>query len=212
MPPAEPPQADEEDGDRIFRIGALVGAGLPSVLSLNGTLKITNHLGAGVNFGMIPKIKLSLYGDAELTYREYDVYARWYPLGGPVFGGVGVGYATIRGTLSNEYDVSPYHDLAPELPDSLEVTSRASVRTMVLTPQLGLLHTFDIGLTLGVDVGAQVPLRPSEIQVTTDLPESVPREVVDAYIAPNDQKVYDTLEKVGRTTIPTINVRIGWML
>lgn len=188
-----------------------MGAGLPSVLSLNGTLKITDHLGVGVNFGMIPTIKLSFYGDAELTYREYDFYARWYPLGGPVFVSAGAGYATIRGRLTNQYDLSPYRDLAPNLPESLEVTSKASVRTMVVTPQLGLLHRFDVGLTLGVDIGAQVPIRPSEIEVTTDLPDGVPPEVVAAYITPNDQKVYDTLEKVGRTTIPTLNVRIGWL-
>ena len=157
-------------------------------------------------------MKLSLYGDATLSYREYDVYARWYPLGGPVFVGVGVGYATIRGTLTNHYNVSAYQDIVPDLPASLDVTSRASVRTKVLTPQLGLLHRFDIGLSLGIDIGAQVPIRPSEIRVTTDVPDGVPPGVVDAYIAPNDQKVYDTLQKVGRTTVPTINVRIGWLL
>jgi len=91
------------------------------------------------------------------------------------------------------------------------VTSEASVRTMVLTPQLGLLHTFEIGLSLGVDIGAQVPIRPSKIEVTTDLPDGVPPEIVEAYISPNDQKVYDTLEQIGRTTVPTINVRIGWL-
>jgi hypothetical protein len=199
MPPAEPPPDRDRDQARLIRIGALVGAGLPSVLSLNGTLKITDHLGVGVNFGMIPTIKLSFYGDAELTYREYDFYARWYPLGGPVFVSAGAGYATIRGRLTNQYDLSPYRDLAPNLPESLEVTSKASVRR------------FDVGLTLGVDIGAQVPIRPSEIEVTTDLPDGVPPEVVAAYITPNDQKVYDTLEKVGRTTIPTLNVRIGWL-
>jgi len=211
-PTAEGPSAGDEDSERILRLGPLVGFGLPSVLSINGTVKITNHLGAGVNFGMIPTVKLSLYGDATLTYREYDVYARWYPLGGPVFGGVGVGYATIRATLTNRYNLSPYQDIAPELPATLEVTSKASVRTTVLTPQLGLLHTFDIGFTLGVDIGAQVPIRPSEIEVTTDVPDGVPPEVVEAYIEPNDEEVRDTLERIGRTTLPTINVRIGWLL
>lgn len=202
----------ERKSKRVLRIGPLFGAGLPSVLSIGGTLKITDHFGAGANFGMIPTIRLSVYGEATLTYREYDVYARWYPLGGPVFANVGVGYAIIRGTLTRDYDLSSYQAFAPGLPASMEVTSEASVRTMVLTPQLGLLHTFEVGFSVGVDIGAQVPIKPSDVELTTNVPHGVPPEVVDAFIAPNDVVVRDTLERVGRTILPTINVRIGWLL
>ena len=38
------------------------------------------------------------------------------------------------------------------------------------------------------------------------------KQFIDPYITGNDQKVRDSLEKVGRTIIPTFNFRIGWLL
>ncbi|GMV15317.1 MAG: hypothetical protein HS104_29535 [Polyangiaceae bacterium] len=220
-PPAsddeEKPEAKEEDdsADGLFgpfRIGGLVGVGLPSVLSFGGAIKLTRYFGAGVNVGLIPKIRISLYGEAELSYQEYDAYGRLFPFGGMFFVGAGVGYATIKGSFKSSYDVRPYKAIAPTLPDALVVESRASVRTLVLTPQLGLQHTFGSGFTLGIDVGLQVPLAPSEVHFDTQLPPDVPAEVIDKYVKPNDQKVQDTLETIGRATVPTLNLRAGWML
>lgn len=220
-PPAssdeERPDSEEEDDSPgglfgPFRIGALVGVGLPSVFSFGGAIKLTRYLGAGVNVGLIPTIKISLYGEAQLSYQEYDAYGRLFPFGGMFFVGAGVGYATIKGSFKSSYDVRPYQVIAPTLPDTLAVESIASVRTLVLTPQIGLQHIFGSGFTLGVDVGLQVPLAPSEIHFDTQIPPDVPAEVVEKFVKPNDQKVRDTLETVGRATVPTLNLRVGWML
>jgi len=35
---------------------------------------------------------------------------------------------------------------------------------------------------------------------------------VDRFVTPNDRKVQDTLDKVGRTILPTLNLRAGWLL
>lgn len=47
------------------------------------------------------------------------------------------------------------------------------------------------------------------------LPAGVPQAVKDQFVAqfvtPNDQKVHDTLKTIGRTVIPTLNIRIGWL-
>jgi hypothetical protein len=100
----------------------------------------------------------------------------------------------------------------PGLPRSLEVTSEGSVRTLVLTPQIGLQHTFSVGFTLGIDAGAQIPIAPSDTDYTTRVPASVPQPVIDAFVTPNDRKVEETLDTIGRTVLPTFNVRIGWLL
>ncbi|MBK7586154.1 MAG: hypothetical protein IPI67_38970 [Myxococcales bacterium] len=189
-----------------------MGVGLPSILSFGGAIKLTRYFGAGINVGLIPTIKISLYGDAQLSYQEYDAYGRLFPFGGMFFVGAGVGYATIKGSFKSSYDVRPYQAIAPTLPDSLAVESIASVRTLVLTPQIGLQHIFGSGFTLGIDVGLQIPLAPSEIHFDTQLPPGVPAEVIDKYVKPNDQKVQDTLETIGRATVPTLNLRVGWML
>jgi hypothetical protein len=216
-PPVAPPRnADEEDDtDGVFgpfRIGGLVGVGLPSVLSFGGAIKLTRYFGAGLNIGVIPTISISLYGEAELSYQEYDIYGRIFPFGGMFFLGAGVGYATIKGSLRSSYDLTTETRLPRELRQEVFIESQASVRTLVLTPQLGLQHTFASGFTAGIDVGAQIPLAPSEIEFETDLPDGIPPEIIDQYVEPNNEKVRDTLETIGRAIVPTLNLRIGWFL
>jgi hypothetical protein len=194
-----------------FRIGFVVGTGLPNLLSFGGTLKVTPYLGGGVNVGLIPTVKIGYYGEATLFYQEYDAYARVYPFGGAFFVGSGVGYETVRGTLTNTYDLSSYQALVPGLPASFEYRSEASVRTLVVTPQFGLFHTFGSGFSIGIDVGAQIPIAPSQVAFSSQVPTDVPQQAVDEALGPHDQQVKDTLERVGRTPIPTFNLRIGWL-
>jgi hypothetical protein len=177
------------------------------VLSFGGAAKLTRFLGGGLNIGLIPTVRISLYGEAVLSYQQYDIYGRLFPFGGAFFVGAGAGYVTVEGSFTNRYDIPP----TPGLPSQVEVISEGSVRTMVLTPVIGLQHTFGPGLTLGADAGAQIPIAPSEITVSTRVP-SLPAQVTDPYVAPNNERVRDTLESIGRTILPTFNLRIGWLL
>jgi hypothetical protein len=186
-----------------------VGVGLPSVLSFGGAIKLTRYFGAGVNVGVIPKIKVSLYGEAELSYQEYDAYGRLFPFGGMFFVGAGVGYATIKGSFKSSYDVRPYQAIAPTLPDTLAVESIATVRTLVLTPQIGLQHTFGSGFTLGIDVGLQVPLAPSD-HFDTQLPRTC-RPGHRQMLKPGDRKVQDTLRVSATLLTVRPSLRAGWI-
>jgi hypothetical protein len=202
-------EAVDEDKSDHFKIGPVVGAGIPSLLSIGGTLKVTRFLGAGVNFGLIPQVQLSYYGDATLSYKHLDIYGRIYPFGGGLFLHGGVGYATVQGTLKKTFPLSP-------LQGTGGYESRGSVRTLMLTALLGYFHTFDIGFSLGVDAGAQIPIAPSEIEFESDLTGDIPavarEQIKKAYLDPNDREVRDTLESIGRTIIPTLNFRMGWIL
>jgi hypothetical protein len=189
-----------------FRLGPLVGVGLPSLLSLGGTIKLTRFLGGGINFGLIPSTKLSFYGQAELSYQEIDVYGRIYPFGGSLFLGAGVGYATVKGSIENPSFTVNGVDTA-----SIPLSSVGSVKTMVLTPQLGFLRTFAGGFSIGMDLGAQIPIAPSQIEFETQTP-NLPQTIVDQYVKPHEEEVRSTLEKIGRTPIPTVNLRLGWLL
>jgi len=182
-------------------------------VSLGGQLKLTRFFGVGVNIGLIPTVKISYYGDATLAYQEYDAYAHLYPFGGAFFLGAGVGYEAVRGTVSSTYDLRPLQALcAPLCSDSASIDSQASVRTLVLTPQIGFLKIFGSGFALGVDVGAQIPIAPSKVDFSTAVPSYVPQVFISQYITPNDQKVRATLDKIGRTPLPTFNLKIGWFL
>ncbi|HEY5377566.1 MAG TPA: hypothetical protein VIK01_27995 [Polyangiaceae bacterium] len=218
--PVAPPEPDKANDDEglfgPFRIGVLVGGGLPDLLSLGGMIKLTRYFGAGINIGLIPTVKISLYGDATVAFQEYDAYGHIFPFGGAFFMGAGVGYANVHGTIANRYTLTPTEYAVAMVKgyrgsSTLEVDSQANVRTLVLTPQIGLLKTFQAGFTLGIDVGAQVPIAPSKVDFSTTVPPGLPAPVVSS-ITTADGKVRSTLSSIGRTILPTVGVKIGWLL
>lgn len=209
---------DDRDDRRTdqFKIGPVVGTGVPSVISVGGTIKVTRFLGAGVNLGLIPKVKLSYYGDATLSYQHVDVYGRLYPFGGGFFLHGGLGYANVNGTLSGSQSYSQAN-----VTGRVDYSGVGKVHTPTLTALIGYFHTTSVGFSFGVDAGAQIPIAPSTIQfesapptITTTPPGLAPviTPQANAYADKVDQSVRDTLEKIGRTTIPTVNLRIGWIL
>lgn len=188
---------------------------MPSIISVGGTLKLTRFLGAGVNLGLIPKVQLSYYGDATLSYQHVDFYGRLYPFGGGLFLHGGLGYANINGTLTGQQNYSSALGSG-----SADYNGVGKVHTPTLTALLGYFYTTSIGFSFGIDAGAQIPVAPSTIDfssthsVRTNPAEAAPliKPQADEYAAKADQSVRDTLEKIGRTTIPTVNIRIGWIL
>jgi hypothetical protein len=217
------PSEDEDDGGGLFgpiRLGPMVGVGLPNVLSFGGLLKLTRYLGGGINIGLIPTIRVSYYGDAKLAYQEYDVFGRIFPFGGGFFLGAGVGYETVKGTMVDNLDLSAYSGdpLVASLGNPLHYESAGSVKTMVLTPQIGYFYTTSIGFSIGLDVGAQLPIAPSQIKYAshwTSPPGMLPDVatlIQTKLIGPNDDKVRNTLSTIGRQPLPTFNIRIGWLL
>ncbi len=216
------PHADDakDEGTDQFKIGPVVGVGIPSIVSFGGTLKLTRFLGGGVNIGLIPKVKLSYYGDATLSYQHYDIYGRLYPFGGGFFLSGGAGYATVDGTLSSRKTVS-----ASGFSGTVDYNSKGSVRTLMLTALIGYFYTTSVGFSFGVDAGAQIPIAPSQVsyasayQVTTSVPgplgaaaQAEAEKQAAPIVTATDKSVRDTLEKIGRSTLPTINLRIGWIL
>jgi len=207
---------DDDSGGGLlgpFRIGVLLGTGLPEVVSFGAQLKLTRFFGAGVNVGLIPTVKINYYGEAQQKFQEYDAYGHIYPFGGSFFLGAGVGYAQIDGILVSRFNLSALQQ--PGLSGNVDVTSNATVRTLVLTPQIGFLKIFDVGFAIGFDVGAQIPIAPSQVDFNTvaaGIPPQLEDEVRTRYINPNDEKVRHTLNTVGRTPLPTFNLKIGWFL
>lgn len=204
-----------------IRLGPMIGAGLPNLLNFGLLLKITDYFGAGVNVGLIPTLRVSYYGDATLNYDELDGFVRIHPFAGGFFIGSGLGYATISGSFTDTFDTSAYASQIPAglaIPNQVTYSSQGSVRTLVITPQIGYFYTTEIGFSLGIDFGAQVPIAPSNVQFESQLPlpPNAPPQIVQAVqtqlLDPSDSEVRSTLESIGRTPIPTVNVRIGWLL
>ena len=193
-----------------FRIGPVVSAGLPSLIGFGGMVKLTKYVGAGLNIGLIPEIQFDYYGEASVSYQEYLIYGHLHPFGGGFFLGAQVGYASVRGTYEDEFSTASLAGLG--LPGTVTYESVATVRTLVLIPELGYFHTFGPGFSLGFDAGLQIPVAPSRIDFESDADSDLPDAVIDQFIDPTDEKVESTLERVGRTIVPAFHVRIGWLL
>jgi hypothetical protein len=215
-PPLTEPAASSSSHERDglfgpFRIGPLFGVGLPSLLSFGGELKLTRYFGAGVNVGVIPAVRLPYYGEATVSYQDYGAFAHLHPFGGGFLLGAQLGYALVKGTYDDEVDTSRYAALGA--PSSLDVHAEGSVETLVLTPVVGYVYTWQAGFTFGFDAGAQIPVASSRVRIEDDVGGgSLPTEIVEGYLAPNRKKVRDTLEKVGQTVLPAFHLRIGWLL
>ena len=192
-----------------FRIGPIFGVGLPAFFSIGGAIKLTKFFGAGINYGIVPTIQFSYYGEATVRYQGVGIYGHIHPFGGGFFLGASIGYAHVRGTYEETF---PVPTVGP-----FPYKSEATMQTLVLTPELGYLYTFKSGFTLGIESGLQIPVAPSEIDFksTVNYPDSWPQEVQtlvnEEYIEPTDAKVESTLEKVGQTILPTIGIKIGWL-
>lgn len=217
MPPNG--SAGESNGNKIdqFKIGVLLGTGAPSLLSIGGALKVTRFLGAGVDLGLIPRVALKYYGEATVEYEHLDFYGRVYPFGGGLFIGAGLGYASVNATLSTRVSALPIS--VAGVPD-LQYDAQGSVKTMVLNALIGYLYVTDIGFTIGFDAGARIPIAASDVTFSRDVsPSPCPmgpgpacNALLDTYLGPTDREVQSTLERLGRTTLPTLNLRLGWMM
>jgi hypothetical protein len=215
LPPEEPGPEPEDDSYGVlgpFRIGPVLSFGLPSLLGFGGMIKLTRYIGAGVNVGLIPEVTLKYYGEAKVSYQDYSLYGHLHPFGGGFFLGAQLGYARVRGSYATSIDLRGYSAVYPELPDRLSYTSRASVQTLVLTPEIGYFHIFGSGFAFGADGGLQIPVAPSEITFERGVVSGLPADVADRAFAPHDQKVRSTLEKVGRTLLPAFHLRVGYLL
>jgi hypothetical protein len=174
-------------------------------------LKLAQYLGGGVTLGIIPNVKLTYYGEATVSYQHLDIYGRIYPFGGGFFLGAGAGYATMEGTVTKSFGAAE----VPLLSGSVQYESKGTVKTLVLTPVIGYLHTFGAGFSIGLDAGVQLPIAPSEVDFSSSVSGSVPPQAmpfVEEYLRGIDADVRDTLETVGRTPLPTFNLRLGWLL
>ena len=194
-----------------FRIGPVVGVGLPGLLSFGGAIKLTKYFGAGVNVGIVPELQFDYYGDATVSYQSVILYGHIHPLGGGFFLGAGVGYAHVRGTYAEVFDISDYVSPKSGIDPRFPYTSEATVDTLVLAPELGYFFTWKSGFTMGVDAGVQIPIAPSEISFESRVDSQIPREVVDQFTGPTDDRVESTLERVGQTIIPTVGIKMGWL-
>lgn len=183
VPPSrEAPMAPDRPIRRI-RAGAIAGFGFPRPIAVEALAKIDDRLAVGIEYGAMPTISVARV-DATTWSLAGD--ARLFPFGGALFVGVRAGHQHIGAETS----------LAPLSNRRAELT----IDSWYVNPRVGMLWTSPIGLTLGAEVGVQIPFAST---LSTNIPSSFERA----------KTAIDIANGLGRRVIPTIDVlRVGFLL
>ncbi len=174
--------ADEANVDRDrARYGAFAGVGFPRPLSLEAMVKFERMFGVGVEYSVLPKQSIA---GVEATLWAVAVDARFFPFKDGFFIGISAGHQSLRASASTV------------VTGPLGI----SAESWFLNPRMGFLVTWRSGLTLGIDVGVQLP-------VSASFSSNVPM------VHPIAKDVVDTARLFGQGVLPTIDLmRLGLML
>jgi hypothetical protein len=175
--PADP-NVDQEHGEvEHMRVGAVGSVGFPRPLGIEGLVKVEQRVAIGLEYSVLPTMTFSGV-DTQLWALAADV--RIFPGGGPFFLGARAG----RQHLSATATVSD--------PSFGSYTGGIVDDTWFINPRVGFLWTSRIGLTLGMDVGVQLPVGVSE---TNTIPAPA-QSSVDTSVA----------EFFARKPVPTVDL------
>ena len=176
-----------------LRVGAIVSAGFPRPLAIEGIVKLERLLSFGLEYSTQPRITVS---DVSFVSWAITGSARVFPLRGPFFLGLRAG----RQHVNAQAAVSGY---GYTLPIAL------GVDTTFINPQLGFLWTWEPGITIGIDAGLQIPL--SSSTSSTLVSSSMPSAVQQA-VSPVQRTLENTAGVIGQTMLPTVDLlKLGMM-
>jgi hypothetical protein len=175
------------------RFGALVSAGFPRPLAIEGIVKIERLVALGLEYSTLPGATMS---DVHFGASALAGSARVFPLRGPFFLGLRAG----RQHVSADAAVSGYGYTIP-------IT--LAVDTIFLNPQVGFLWTWDPGVTIGIDAGLQIPL---SSEVSSTLASSSMPSAVQQAVSPIQRTMENVAGALGQTVLPTIDlVKVGML-
>ncbi len=181
--PAAP--KDWEDKDHV-RVGALLGLGFPRPLSIQGLVKIERVVALGLEYGMMPNLKL---GYVESSFWGVAADARVFPFRGAFFIGLRGGYQRMNATAT------------VALGELGTFSESATAETWFLNPRMGFLWTFKPGLTVGLDAGVQLPVKTTFVNT---LPTGVPTDI--------NSTITGVANAFGHDIVPTVDLlRIGFL-
>jgi hypothetical protein len=175
--------------DRV-RVGPLVGVGFPRPFEIEGLVKIGDLVALGLEYGFLPKVSVS---GVEASFKGLAGDFRLFPFKNALFIGARVGRQWLDGSGTLTIAGASY-------------TEAMAAATWFVNPRIGLLHTFESGITIGVDAGVQLPIGPT-------YERSGPATA--AGLAQNtdvDRSLHAVARTLGNGATPTVDLmRIGFL-
>lgn len=146
---------------------------------------LENQLGLSLDFGFVPSTTIE---QAEASWNDLSLAARWYPWAGRFFLGARAG--------TRSFEASAKDETAP----GVTTEASAKVRSTYLAPELGWRFAWQNGFFMGIELGWQLIL---SSDTTLDIPAATdPQTRAD---------VVDAADAVGDTGLPILTVlQLGW--
>lgn len=173
---ASPDRPTDNDASHRPRVGAIAGLGFPRPLSIEALVKIDDYATIGAEYGVLPSVTID---GVHTGLWSFAADGRVFPFRNAFFLGLRAGHQHVGASTTVSVDS------LGSLPETLALDS------WFLNPRVGLLWTGESGLTVGAELGIQIPVSSS---ITSSLPL--------AY-APEAERTANTL---GKTVLPTINL------
>lgn len=130
------------------RAGPTVGVGAPDGVRLGMFAKWRGLLGGGVAVSLLPETSIPGV-DAKVVRASGEAFARVHPFRGALFLGVAGGYAQTKGTAGETK--MAFHQRQ-------RIETHAYASAIYVAPQVGLQWMHSSGLTIGFDVGVEIPV------------------------------------------------------
>jgi hypothetical protein len=186
---ADAPVVASDPRDRL-RVGALVGVGFPRPLAVEGFVKVNRRLAVGAEYSFLPRA--NLFG-ADTSFKAVAVDLRLFPFKNGFFVGVRGGRQWL--------DAKATASLAGA-GESASEAMRAS--TWFVNPRLGFLHTFESGITVGLDAGVQIPVGAEYTRTATGRAAGTQNDA--------SETLRTAANVLGNKTTPTVDLlRVGFV-
>lgn len=184
-------EAREKKDVEHLRIGPLVGVGFPRPLAIEGFVKIERVLGVGAEYSLLPRMNIA---GVDTSFKAIAADLRIFPFRNAFFIGARAG----RQWLDTKTTLT--------VGQLGSITESMSASTWFINPRAGFLVTFESGITVGIDVGVQLPINPSYER------SGPATEAGVAGATGADQMLATAAKTLGNGVTPTIDVlRLGFL-
>lgn len=191
----------------LIRVGPTAQIGFPHPITYGVEALLADLVSLGFSTG---SYNVTQIDKANVKIKSWDVFARWHPFAGNFFVGGAYGHQDIDGRFEDDVNLT-----LNGFPTTVPARVDAAIKSNYISPRFGWMGVYPSGLTLGFEVGAQIPLSP-DTSVDATVPGVSPLEEAAVKSTADYQDLKkqadDAVKILGKKTLPFLTLlKVGWL-